>query len=90
MGKTITIDIPETWLQGLEWDQESVVQEIVHLGTRQLRIRRALELYQAGTGSLGYFAERLGLSKRELIREARARGIQPPFDEETVREELGE
>lgn len=89
MEKVIRVEIPEQWLQGLDWDQRTVVQEIIQLGTHQLKIRRALELYQAGVGSLGYVAERVGLSKRDLIREARSRGIEPPFDEQTVREELG-
>ena len=89
MEKVISVEIPEQWLQGLDWDQRTVVQEIIQLGTHQLKIRRALELYQAGVGSLGYVAERVGLSKRDLIREARSRGIEPPFDEQTVREELG-
>jgi predicted HTH domain antitoxin len=89
MEKVISVEIPEQWLQGLDWDQRTVVQEIIQLGTHQLKIRRALELYQAGVGSLGYVAERVGLSKRDLIREARSRGIEPSFDEQTVREELG-
>ena len=65
------------------------MQEIIQLGIYQFKVRRALELYRAGVGSLGYVAEKMGLSKRDLIREARARGIAPPFDEQTVREELG-
>ena len=65
------------------------MQEIIQLGTHQLRVRRALEMYQTGIGSLGYVAEKTGLSKRDLIREARARGIEPPFDEQAVHEELG-
>jgi len=89
MEKVISVEIPEQWLQGLDWDQQTVVQEIIQLGTHQLKIRRALDMYQGGVGSLGYVAERAGLSKRDLIREARSRGIEPPFDEQTVREELG-
>jgi predicted HTH domain antitoxin len=89
MEKTIRVEIPEHWLQGLDWDQGGVVQEIIQLGTYQLKVRRALEMYRAGAGSLGYVAEQAGLSKRDLIREARVRGIEPFFDEETVREELG-
>ena len=89
MEKVIRVEIPEEWLQGLDWDQTAVVQEIIQLGTHQMRFRRALEMYLAGAGSLGYVAEWAGLSKRDLIREARARGIEPPFDEQTVREELG-
>ena len=89
MEKTITMEIPEQWLQDLDLDQGMMIQEIVRLGVHQFKIRRALEMYQAGAGSLGYVAEKAGLSKRDLIREARARGIEPSFDEQTVREELG-
>ena len=89
MEKTITMEIPEQWLQDLDLDQGMMIQEIVRLGVHQFKIRRALEMYRAGAGSLGYVAEKAGLSKRDLIREARARGIEPSFDEQTVREELG-
>lgn len=90
MEKLVTVEIPEQWLEELDWDQASVVQEIIHLGTYQFKVRRALQMYQSGIGSLGYAAEKAGLSKRDLIREARLRGIAPPYDEATVREELGE
>ena len=90
MEKVVRVEIPEEWLQDLEWDQTTVLQEIVQLGIYQFKVRRALEMYQTGTGSLGYVAEKVGLSKRDLVREARARGIEPPFDEQTVREELGQ
>lgn len=90
MAKVVTVEIPEHWLQGLDWDQKTVVQEIIQLGLYQFKVRRALEMYQAGAGSLGYVAEKVGLSKRDLIREARTLGIEPPFDEQTVSEELGE
>jgi predicted HTH domain antitoxin len=89
MEKVVTVEIPEQWLQDLDWHEGAVMQEIIQLGTYQLKVRRALEMYQAGIGSLGYAAEKAGLSKRDLIREARARGIEPPFEEQTVREELG-
>ena len=89
MEKIVTVEIPEDWLQGLDWAQRAVMREVIQLGTYQLRVRQALEMYRAGTGSLGYVAEKNGLSKRELIREARARGIEPPFDEQTLPEELG-
>lgn len=90
MEKVVTVEVPEQWLQGLDWDESAVIQEIIYLGTYQFKVRRALEMYRAGIGSLGYAAESVGLAKRDLVREARARGIVPPLDEETVREELGE
>jgi len=88
MEQVVTVEIPQAWVEDLDWGQTALLQEIIRLGIQQLKVRRALEMYQAGAGSLGYVAEQVGLSKRDLIREARARGIEPPFDEQTVREEL--
>jgi uncharacterized protein (DUF433 family)/predicted HTH domain antitoxin len=88
--KVVQVEVPEEWLQDLEGDRSTVMREIVRLGVYQLRVRRALEMYQTGAGSFGYVAEKAGLSKRDLVREARARGIEPPFDEQTVHEELGQ
>ena len=90
MKKEITVEIPQQWLEGLREEQGALIQQVVKLGIEQLKVRRALELYRAGAGSLGYVAEQVGLSKRDLIREARARGIVPLFDEQTVREEFGQ
>ncbi len=90
MENHITIEIPQQWVKGLDWEQDAVLEEVIQLGIQQLKIRRALALYRTGNVSLGYAAERVRLSKRDLIREARARGIEPPFDEEMVREELGQ
>ena len=89
MGQAITLEIPQQWVQGLDWDQAAVIEEIIQLGAYQFKLRRALEMYRAGTGSLGYVSAKTGLSKRDLIREARLRGIEPSFDEQTVLEELG-
>ena len=89
LEQVITLEVPAQWVQDLDLDQAAVMQDIIQLGVYQFKVRRALEMYQAGAGSLGYVAERMGLSKRDLIREARARGIEPSFDEQTVREELG-
>lgn len=89
MRDHITVEIPQQWVQGLDWEQDAILEEIIQLGIRQLKIRRALALYRVGNVSLVYAAEKMGLPKRELIREARAQGIEPAFDEQAVREELG-
>ena len=89
MERVVQVEIPEEWFQGLEWDRSTVMQEIVQLGIYAFKVRRALELYQAGAGSLGYVAEQVGISKRDLVREAKARDIEPRYEEQTVREELG-
>jgi len=87
MEQTIVIQIPRQWLKGIP-EEQVTLQQIFRLGLYQYKVERALSLYQAGVGSLGYIAEQLGLSKRDLIREARMRGIEPDFSEETVQEEL--
>lgn len=89
MDKMITIEIPEQWLEGLEWEQSVILKEIIQLGIYQFKVKRALEMYQLQVGSLGYLAERMGLSKRDLIREARMRGIEPIFDDQSLPEETG-
>ena len=67
MGKVVTVEIPEQWLQGVDWDQEPVVQEIIQLGAYQFRVRRALEMYQAGADSLGYVAEKADPDDTKLV-----------------------
>ena len=87
MEKTIAMEIPRHWLEGVS-EEPITLQQIFRLGLYQYKVERALALYRDGVGSLGYIAEQLGLSKRDLIREARIRGIEPDFSEETVQEEL--
>jgi len=75
---------------GLERVQATLVEEIIQLGIQPLKLQRAMNLYRSGLGSLGYIAEDMGLSKRDLICEARAHGLVPLFDAPMVGEELGE
>lgn len=87
MEQTVAMHIPRDWLEGVP-EEPLTLQQIFRLGLYQYKVERALSLYRDGVGSLGYIAEQLGLSKRDLIREARRRGIEPDFSEETVQEEL--
>jgi len=87
MEQVVAMQIPRHWLEGVP-EEQTTLQQIFRLGLYQYKVGRALALYRDGVGSLGYIAEQLGLSKRDLIREARMRGIEPDFSEETVREEL--
>lgn len=87
MEKTIAVQIPRQWVEDIPQEMVSL-QQIFQLGLIQYKIERALVLYQDGVGSLGYIAEQLGLPKQKLVREARLRGIEPDFSEETEEEEL--
>jgi hypothetical protein len=87
MEPAITMHIPRDWLTGVP-TEELTLQQIFRKGLHLYQIERALELYRDGVGSLGYIATQLGLSKQDLAQEARRRGIEPNFSEETVQEEL--
>lgn len=87
MESTIAMEVPRQWLEGIP-EEQLTLQQIFRMGLRQYKVQRALTLYREGIGSLGYIADYLGLSKRDLIQGARTRGIEADFSEETVREEL--
>ena len=53
------------------------LQELVLLGLAQLKVQEALTLYTRGIVSFARAAEIAGLSRPEMIRQARALGIQP-------------
>lgn len=83
MESTIDMKVPRQWLEGIP-EEQTTLQQIFRMGIYQYKVEKALRLYREGVGSLGYIAEQLGLSKRDLIREARVRGIEPDVSEETV------
>lgn len=87
MTQMIDMQVPRAWLEGIS-DEPLALQQIFRLGIHQYKLQRGLRLYRDGIGSLGYVAEQLGLAKRDLVRAARAQGIDPEFSPETVLEEL--
>lgn len=64
------------------------LEELVLLGLSQLKAQEALTLYARGIVSFGRAAEIAGLSRSEMIRQARALGIRPRWSEQMVEEEL--
>ena len=74
------MQVPREWLPDLK-DQAAFL-EILGLGLEEYRIQRALSLYQQGLGTLGYVADLVGISKRELMEHARRRGVLPQYDDE--------
>ena len=64
------------------------LQELVLLGLSQLKAQEALTLYTRRIVSFARAAEIAGLSRPEMIRQARAFGIRPRWSEQMVEEEL--
>ncbi len=86
MAKT-TVEIPDERLAELEAYKEKL-GELLLLGLSQVKIQEALLLYKRGLVSLGRAAELAGISERDMIRQARAAGIEPVWSASQVEEEL--
>ena len=86
-GETVALEVPWSWLEGVS-EEPLTLRQIFRVGLYYYKVERALQLYREGVGSLGFIAEEVGLPKRDLAREARLRGIDPGYTEQTVREEL--
>lgn len=82
-----TIDIPDELISDVHHLHDKT-GEIFRLGLMQLKIQEALMLYEKGLVSFGRSAELAGIHRDEMMRQAKARGIQPIWSEEMVEEEL--
>jgi predicted HTH domain antitoxin len=86
MAKT-TVEIPDEQFAELS-KYEDKLGELLLLGLSQMKIEQALILYKKGLVSFGRGAELAGLSQQDLVREARARGIECRWSEKMIEEEL--
>lgn len=68
---------------------EEEVQQALLVGFREMRIEKALVLLRRGGVSVWKAAEVAGLSLREMIEEARKRGVEPRVTDEMVEELQG-
>lgn len=55
-------------------------RQVFQLGLRELRIRKALDDYRRGEGSLAFAARQAGVPLREMIPLAYAHGLEPKVD----------
>ena len=67
---------------------ENTVLNAFELGIKEMTKRRALERYKGGNISLAKAARIAGIPLREMILYAKANGLQPDIDEETISEEI--
>ena len=86
--ESITLKLPAPLAQELSTASQEFLVNILERGLRQLKIERALEQYSQGGVSFGAAAQLAGIPQSELARQAYARGMQPPYSDETLAEEL--
>lgn len=83
----LVIEIPSELAEEFKPYQDKL-RELFLLGLLQLKVQEALLLYRRGLVSFERAAELAGLSRQEMIRQARAFGIRPRWSEQMVQEEL--
>lgn len=83
-----TLNIPDSLARQINTANQDFLIELLERGLRSLKIERTLDQYARGGISFGAAAQQAGISQSELARHAYARGLEPPFSDETLREEL--
>ncbi|MEK7809216.1 MAG: antitoxin [Chloroflexota bacterium] len=83
----VIIELPEDLAKEFR-QRPDHLREVILLGLTQLKAQEALTLYSKGVVSLERSAEIAGLSLREMIRQARAIGIQPRWTDQMAQAEL--
>lgn len=83
----LEIDVPDDLAGELE-PYRGRLRELLSRGLHEIKVEDALALYVRAAVSFARAAEMAGVGRDELERAARARGIQPRWTEEFVRQEL--
>ncbi|MFN8483879.1 MAG: UPF0175 family protein [Anaerolineae bacterium] len=83
----VVVEIPDELVEEFKQHQDNL-REVLLLGLQQLKTLEALTLYSRGVVSIGRATELAGVSRQELIRQARAAGISPRWSEQMALEEL--
>jgi predicted HTH domain antitoxin len=86
--KTITVRLSPGLAEELGTASQDFLADIIERGLRELRVDRALEQYRQGNMSFGATAQQAGVTESELARYAYARGMEPPYSQQTLAEEL--
>lgn len=87
MRSRISFSIPSELLRSIDElarvkrvNKSALLVESIKLGSRELRIRFALEQYERGSISVGRAAEMAAISLAELLEEMRKKGITPRYN----------
>jgi len=89
VSRTLVLTVSDSLGEQLDTASKEFLADILERGLCESKIERALERYARGGISFGAAAHRAGVSQSELARHAYARGIEPPFTDATLLEELG-
>ncbi len=80
-GAQVAIAVAGEFAQQLPTEPDEQ-RQVLELGLREWRIRKALEVYRRGEGSLAFAAQQAGVPLRQMIPLAYAHGLAPRLDPE--------
>ncbi|MGC1119740.1 MAG: UPF0175 family protein [Candidatus Methanofastidiosia archaeon] len=85
----IKLEIPEDVLKDFDMRDTSQLEEIIRIGgMKQIKMEKALHLYEKGKISMAKAAELADVSLSEMMVQASARGLKPLYDKKMIEEEL--
>lgn len=84
----ITLDLPSPLAEELAAASQAFLIDLLERGLRETRIERALERYRAGGITFAAAAASAGIPRSDFARHAYARGIEPPYSEQLLAEEV--
>lgn len=84
----ITLKLPAYLARELKDAEQAVMTDLLQRGLRDLHIEQALAQYQRGEMSFGAASAQAGLTQSKMAAHAYARGLEPPYSEKTVTEDL--
>lgn len=83
----LIIDIPDDLKDAVDPYRDRL-REVLLLGLHAMKVQESLHLYREGVVSFARAAELAGVSRQEMIRHARAVGVQPRWSQDMVAEEM--
>lgn len=75
-------------LKNFDIRDTSQLEEIIRIGIKQMKIERALHLYEKREISMAKAAELADIPLSEMMTQASARGLKPLIDKKMIEEEM--
>lgn len=83
----VDVKISKKLLDELGIKDPSVIEKLIEIGAKQVKIEEALAVFKEGKISLWKAARLAGVPLREMVLHAAAHGLKPKMDEKMLEEE---
>ncbi|MCS4541912.1 MAG: UPF0175 family protein [Euryarchaeota archaeon] len=84
---TVQIKVSKKLLDQLAIKDEALIEKLIEIGAKQVKIEEALAIFKTGKISLWKAARMAGVPLREMIIHASVHGLKPKVNEEMLEDE---